>query len=296
MHPLFIKFIDYLKRKNCTPRSIETYSGALNQFESWLNCEPIQVDLSQLQNYQQYLSNNDNQRGKSFSPATLNCYTGIIRSFYQWCTRERHILKDPSEHLKYPKLAKKLHHDILTPKELIRLLNTPDLKTVYGLRDATALRLLALSGLRVTELCKLNKENLNLKEREITIRLGKGKKDRLCFIDIHTQRITGRYLTLRHKIISNHEPALIPNDKGERMNRFQAAMLIKGLVRQARLSKAITPHSLRRTFCTLMLQMGCNIKAIAQLVGHASLETTARYAQVDISELSKIYHQSHPRA
>ncbi len=157
------------------------------------------------------------------------------------------------------------------------------------------LRLFVFSGPRVRELAGVNVEDISLGERELVIRKGKGRRERIAFFDRDTQDVLGRYLArVRPRLVRGGEAALLVGKKGRRMPPYKLRRLVKTY--GAKIGRSITPHSLRRTFCTLMLRVGVNLKAIAEMAGHERISTTARYTNVDVAELARVYGSTHPRA
>jgi len=291
----FASYCSHLRRRNVSPRTLETYADCLLVFARWLDeagiDSPRHATPSVLESFRLWLTSEYDRR---ISPSRQGTYIAVLRSFYKWMLAERLILSDPASNLKYPKIAKRIHRDILTPAELRRLLNNRRIDAPQSLRDLVALRLLALSGPRASELVGINIEDVSLPDREIIIRKGKGRKDRLIFFDRDTREHIARYLVqVRPFMANDNERALIVGENTRRMTRDALLDLVKR--HGTRIRRAITPHSLRRTFCTLMLKAGANIKVIGELAGHSSLKTTARYTKIDIGELSRVYMRTHPR-
>jgi integrase/recombinase XerC len=267
----------------------------LGVFRRWLEeagvGSPRHVTPGDLCSFQVWLARDYERR---LSPGRQAYYAAVLRSFYRHLSGERLVLADPAKTLRGPKLPRRIHRDVLTPRELLSLVERPD-GSVLGLRDGAALRVLAFSGLRASELVGLDCEDVNLNDREIVVRGGKGAKDRLVFFDIGTRTHLARYLeAARPALAGPEESALVVDDPGRRMSVHRLRDLVKR--HASGMPKAVTPHSLRRTFCTLMLKAGANLKVIAELAGHARLSTTARYTKVDIAELSAVYRAAHPRS
>ena len=287
-------YCKHIVRRNFSARTIESYAGCLRIFGRWL-CEagiesPRHATAADLGSFQVWLAREYERR---VSPGRMAYYTAVIRSFYGFLHAERLVLSDPSKELRNPKQPRRISQDVLTPKELRRLLKSPD-DTPGGLRDRAALGILAFSGLRASELVGLDCLDVNVEDREIIVRGGKGRKDRLVFFDSDTGACLARYLTqARTRLARDGENAFVVNDHGERMG----VRVLREMVRRhaSGIPKTITPHSLRRTFCTLMLKAGANLKVISELAGHSKLSTTARYTKVDIAELAAVYRAGHPR-
>jgi len=251
----------------------------------------IELFLSWLKN------NAQSRRGQSTASAsTIQHYQGFLRGFYGFLKDESQILTNPMDNIPSAKVPKRIKQDVLTIQELNRLFEQPDQDTPEGLRDLVALRLMAFSGLRVGALCRLLLKDVNLSEREIIVRTGKGNKDRLTFFDPITRQTIARYLVqARPALAPARIKTLLVDNKRKPMRGWQVKDMVIRYTRRARIGKHITPHSLRRTFCTMLLIAGCNLKVVAELAGHGSLDTTAGYTKLDLDELTRIYNQSHPR-
>jgi site-specific recombinase XerD len=294
-HPAFRSYCKHLRRRSLSDRTVETYGDCLLTFARWLEEQgigsPLHVTANDLEAFRIWLVTEYERR---VSPTRQSTYIAVLRAFYRFLAAEQMILADPARALRYPKLKKRIHRDVLTPRELKRILACPD-NTPRGLRDRVALRLLALSGPRVSELAGIDVEDVSLKDRELVIRKGKGSKQRLAFFDRDTQAHLARYLMqARPRLATDGERALVVDNKGRRADVLFLRRMVKGYGTVVR--KAISPHSFRRTFCTLMLKAGANLKVISELAGHALLSTTARYTKVDIAELAQVYRDAHPRS
>ncbi len=295
---VFRSYLDHLRRRNLSPRTVETYEDCLATFGRWLAgaggldlCRATGNDLS---GFQVWLSQQVLRSGRVFSPAHQAKHIATVRGLYRFLHCEGLLPGDPARDLRYPKLAQRIRRDVLSWAELQRLLAVPTGRP-RGLRDGAALRLLAMSGLRASELIALDFGDICTESREVRVRKGKGARDRLSFFDPATGRHLARYLRRGRPALARHgESALIVGDAGRRLKPFQ----LRGLVRfrARRLGRAVTPHALRHTFCTQLLRAGANLKAIADLAGHASVGTTARYARVNIAELAEAYLAAHPRS
>lgn len=263
-------------------------------FEKTLKLPPLPTK-EQLERFRIDLANEPTKYGKKRSACSQAFNLVVVSEYYRFLVSKRLILSDPVG-FSYPKQKRAIPRDILSPEQLRRLVRKPDVYTARGMRDAVIVRLLALSGLRVSELCTLDHDQPDLTLMEIVLRLGKGRKDRLVFFDEGTRSIISKYLISgRPKLMDGSTPSLLVSDSGRRIQTHQVRKIVRDYARAVRLSTHITPHSLRRTFCTLMLRAGVNLKALAELAGHESLGTTARYAAADISVLSEVYRQAHPR-
>ncbi len=293
----FPSYSRHLQRRNLSPRTVETYGECLRTFWRWLEeqgiRDPRHVVETDLAIWPVWLARQCRRDGRRFSAAHRAKHIAVIRSFYRFLDTERKVISNPAIGLKYPKVLRRINREVLDGPGLARLLSLGG-EGRAGLRDSAAVRLLAVTGLRSSELVGLSTSDVNVQARELVVRKGKGGKDRLAFFDRATRRVLEDYVeNARPGMVATDEEAFIVNDHGRRMQPFQLRLIVRRRGKRAGL--VITPHCLRHTFCTLMLKAGANLKAIAELAGHVRLSTTARYTRVDIHELSAVYSRSHPR-
>jgi len=284
-------YIAHLKRAGRAETTIISMIHYLDVLDGWLkksHTAMTEAKAADLQAFQQYLSCD---YPRKLSNGTIANYLHAIQDYYRFLVQCGAILSSPAEMLMLPKLSRKVHRDILNRDELLALIHAPGTDTLTGLRDTLILRLMALSGLRRGDIIYLHVEHVNLEQREIIIRNGKGKRDRLCFFDRGTQKLMAQYF-----LQAGVNEILFVRENGEPLNGDTVAWVVERAAKTAKIKCHLTPHSLRRTFCNLLLRSGCGIKVIAELAGHKRLSTTVKYTKVDIKLLSDIYRQSHPRS
>lgn len=230
------------------------------------------------------------------SPATICQHLAAIRSFYQFLVREGILSSDPTAAMESPRQAKKLPR-VLTVEEIELLLKQPQPKTPAGLRDKAMLELLYASGLRVSELVALNIDQVNLQGEYLRC-LGKGSRERVvpigsvaCFY-LKAYLEQGRFHLLKDK----KEPALFVNQQGKRLSRQGCWKIIKAYARAAGLPRNITPHTLRHSFATHLLENGADLRSVQELLGHADISTTQIYTHLTQKKIREIYNHTHPRA
>lgn len=294
---LLASFAKSQTRQGRSPETIATYGRLLREAVAWLADEGLTVrdaSLRDFERFQVYL-----KRDRNLSAGRCQLYVAVLRSFYKWCDDERLILTNPTECLRYPKSPKRLNKDVLTPAELRRMLE-------YAAKMQpwmhTAVRLCVLSGLRAGEVVGLDLQDIDLPSREIIVRKSKGNKQRLVFFDKTTRPVLAVYLVQARPLhAAEDQLALLVGQDGERLNRDKIYNAVRRCARHARIQKKIGSHSLRRTFATLMTSPeigasahGMNLKVVAELLGHARLGTTAKYAQVTPTSLATAYHLAHP--
>lgn len=230
------------------------------------------------------------------SAKTIARYIASIRSFHQFLLRERVAESDPSVHIETPKLERKLPN-VLSIVEVEALLEVKD-RSAYGLRNKAMLELLYATGLRVSELINLNLPDVHLTMGFVRC-LGKGNKERIIPLGgIATEAIITYIERGRNELASNKKStdALFLNHHGERLSRQGCWKILKKLAKEANIQKDLTPHTLRHSFATHLLENGADLRAVQEMLGHADISTTQIYTHVSKVRLKDVYKQFHPRA
>jgi integrase/recombinase XerD len=228
--------------------------------------------------------------------ATLSRNLASIRAFYQFLLREKFIDKDPSVNLESPKIEKKLPQ-VLSVVEVETLLNGPDTRLASGMRDKAMLELLYATGIRVSELVSLNLSDVNLNMGFIKC-FGKGSKERIIPLGRLAIEGVSRYLERGRPMLKKRgqEEALFLNHHGRRLSRQGFWKIIKKYAQLANSHKEITPHTLRHSFATHLLENGADLRSVQEMLGHADISTTQIYTHVTRSRLKEVYAKAHPRA
>jgi integrase/recombinase XerD len=218
-----------------------------------------------------------------------------IRRFYQFLVREGRLTEDPSLRIDAPKLGRSLPK-ALTEPEVEALLEAPNTDDVLGLRDRTMLELLYASGLRVSELVSLRVEQVNLRQGVVRL-VGKGGKERLVPLNEESLRWLVRYLDeCRPRLVKGRAgDALFTTRRGEGMTRQAFWYLIKRYAASAQIKKALSPHTLRHSFATHLLNHGADLRVVQMLLGHSDLSTTQIYTYIAQERLKEFHEQHHPR-
>jgi len=229
---------------------------------------------------------------KGTKKSSIGRKLAAIRSFFRFLLRRGIIAKNPAELIATPKKEQRLpfHLDI---DQATALMEAPDSGDKYALRDRAILELLYSSGLRVSELTGLDFTELNLAGGMVRV-AGKGGKERIVPVGRRAQTALQEYLDQREDKTGNG--AVFLNTRGDRINRRSVARIIDVHVMQIAAFKRISPHTLRHTFATHMLEGGADLRAIQELLGHASLSTTQKYTHVSIDRLMEVYDKAHPKA
>lgn len=230
------------------------------------------------------------------SPATIARRLAAAKSFYKYLINEGILQKDPTADLEFPRLAQKLPR-VLTVAEVDTLLSQPLLSAPAGIRDKAMLELLYATGIRVSELVSLNLEHINLASGFIRC-FGKGSKERIVPLGDVAIRFLKEYLSRgRSKIVkAGDPPALFVNQHGKRLTRQGFWKIIKKYASTAKINKDITPHTLRHSFATHLLENGADLRSVQEMLGHADISTTQIYTHLTKQRMKEVYDRSHPRA
>ncbi|NQT29757.1 MAG: tyrosine recombinase XerC [Candidatus Saganbacteria bacterium] len=233
---------------------------------------------------------------KHYSRRSIARKLSSSRSFFRFLMREKLVSKNPFENLLTPKLPKKLPN-FLYPEELKSLFEMPDLKSPLGMRDQAILEVIYGTGLRVAELIRINKNDINSDEGEIKV-LGKGAKERIVLFGSHARNALHNYIQNgRPKLAGDKKTAAIfINRRGSRLTARSIESMIVFYAKKAGLTKKVTPHTLRHSFATHLLAGGADLRMVQELLGHVSLSTTQVYTHITKERLKEVYDSAHPRA
>ncbi len=236
------------------------------------------------------------QKNEGKATTTISRNLASIRSLYQYLLHDRYIDKDPSRNLESPKLDKRLPK-ILTIKQVDYLLSLPNLGTIVGMRDKAMLELLYATGVRVTELVSLNVEDVNIYMGLIKC-LGKGSKERIIPIGSKAKESITLYLDKSYPFLKKQgsNNALFINQRGIQMTRQGFWGILKKYTTIMSLDFVITPHTLRHSFATHLLENGADLRSVQELLGHADISTTQIYTHLTKARLREVYSKAHPRA
>lgn len=288
------EFLNFLRvERGLSSNTIQSYRYDLEKFKEYLDGKGISLkDGSQTE----ILSYFNEQREAGKTPRTLSRYLASIRCFYHYLLQEYYIQVDPTENLESPKAEKHLPR-ILSVGEVELLLSQPDVGTVAGLRDKAMLELIYATGMRVSELLGLNTEHINLDAGFVRC-FGKGSKERIIPVGEVALQYTREYLARGWvKLRKNQrEKALFLNRHGKRLSRQGFWKILKGYAKKAGIQKEITPHVLRHSFATHLLENGADLRIVQELLGHADITTTQIYTHLSQKKLREVYERAHPRA
>ena len=287
---LFLEFLQ--NEKKLSDNTLQSYKRDILQYQSYVEENGInytKVSKEDIKTYLNYLK----QIGKKSSTISRNLES--IRSFYQFLIRNRKIKNDPTEEVQSPKVEKRVP-SVLTAQEVELLLEQPKDVDLKGTRDKAMLEFAYATGMRVTEIINLNIENVNLEEGYVICQ--SGSKQRNIPLGSLSLNALKEYIEEARPILIKNEKerSLFVNVNGKRLTRQGFWKIVKYYKEQAHITKDITPHVLRHSFATHLLQNGADLKAIQTMLGHSDISSTQVYMQFQDSGLKDIYQKAHPRA
>ena len=288
-------FIEYLEvYKRASANTMASYKRDLKNLQNYLLCLPGSVTLesvtgNQLNAYIRVLE----ESGRAVS--TISRAMATYRAYYQFLLRRQLIEKDPSEVLITPKVEKKAP-DILSFGEVTLLLEQPSCGDDKGIRDKAMLEVLYATGIRVTELIGLTIDDINITMGYL--RCTPGKKERIIPIGQAAQLAMFKYLNgvREHMLKEGDEQALFVNFHGTPMSRQGFWKIIKSYAKKAGINKKITPHMLRHSFASHLVENGADLRSVQEMLGHASIASTQIYLKPGSQKLRDVYIKAHPRA
>ena len=292
------RFCAHLEQvEGMSPETVRAYRSHLEAYVAWgerRGVDILDVTVRELRGHLAEL------RQARYAPRTIAAHLSAIRSFYRWALVDGTVEHDVAESLQTPKIPKSLP-GTLTDAEVRRLIDTPDTSTPEGLRDACMLELLYASGARISEISRLDVGSVDVRSR--TVRLfGKGSKERIVPLYRRAVEAHERYLEDGRPHLVARQPAaddaraLLLSVHGRRMSAASLRYRFKRLAAAAGLPADITPHAMRHTFATELLEGGADLRSVQELLGHASLSTTQIYTHLTPDRLKDALRQAHPRS
>lgn len=289
------EFVEYLAvERGLSKNTLESYERDLQSFASYLkqrlNTQVQEAKQSDIVSFLTHL----HASGKATSTISRNIAS--IRSYYQYLLKEQVLTTDPTAHIDTPKIERRLPK-VLTIQEIENLLSVPDVSTVPGCRDKAMLEVLYATGIRVSELVSLRVSDVNLSTGFLKC-IGKGSKERIIPIGEIAQKALSAYLSFaRPQLVRHHDDgALFLNHHGTQITRQGFWKILKKYAHLAGILKDITPHTLRHSFATHLLERGADLRAVQEMLGHADISTTQIYTHVTKTRLKEVYAETHPRA
>lgn len=293
-------WMTYLLERNYAPRGVESIKWALRMFLEWCQerelIEASQITKPILESYQRYLYRYRMANDKPLSIRTQCSRLGVIQRLFAWLTKQNHLPANPASDLELPRIPHRLLPKALSHEEIAKLLNAPDISDPLGIRERSILELFYATGIRRHELVGLDLEDVEEEKKVLRIRFGKGGKHRVVPIGERAFYWLDRYRQeCRPKLEIDHkERALYLTGFGGRFNLHYVGNWVRRLMDKVGIAKGGSCHLLRHSCATHMLENGADIRLIGQLLGHARLDTTQIYTEVDIRHLKEVHARTHP--
>lgn len=253
--------------------------------------EVTEVTVSMLRGYVTYLHECE------YARSTIARRLACLRSFFRYCTREGWVESNPAKVLRTPRQGKKLPH-FLTTEQVTTLLEAPPANTAQGLRDRAILEVIYSAGLRVAELVDMDVESWDRASNVVRV-MGKGRKVRISPIGKYAAKAMEQWLEVRSpdpKATAKQKSAMFLNRFGRRLTTRSIGRMLEKYIKQSGLDSATSPHTLRHSFATHLLDGGADLRSVQELLGHKSLTTTQIYTHVSTKRLRETYESSHPHA
>lgn len=295
MRKLLEEFLAYLEgERDASPYTIKNYANDIGQFISYCQAKgveaPWQIERPLLRDYLAELDET------GYARSSIARRLAELRSFGDFLVREEILERNPFHLVDAPRVPQRLPQ-YLTPEEVEALLAVPDLSTPLGMRDRAIIEVLYGAGLRVSELVSMDVEDVDLAQAQVRV-LGKGNKERIGLLGRPAVQAVRVYLEQGRPALAGRRPnnALWLNHRGGRLTVRGVAMMLDNAGRQAGLSTRVSPHVLRHSFATHMLDGGADLRVVQELLGHASLLTTQTYTHVSQAHAREVYLRSHPRS
>jgi integrase/recombinase XerC len=306
MEQLFTQFLEHLRyERNVSEHTLRNYASDLTQFLDHLapahpqSGKRAKIELGQIDHItiREWLSTLHSAQKKKSSVARK---LAALRTFFQFAVREGLLELNPAKLVSTPRLEKKLPQH-LSIEEAIKFIETPDVETDLGKRDRAMLELMYATGVRVSELTKMDLADIDFKNRLIRV-TGKRRKERIVPFGEPAQEALESYLAVREKFLNSapvteREPdALFLNYQGTRITTRSVGRMVEKYIRICAGMHNISPHALRHSFATHLLDSGADLRDIQELLGHARLSSTQIYTHVSMEKLIEVYDKAHPKA
>ena len=290
------RFLDYLRyERNRSVLTVQRYEKALRAFEAYFKNKDSQlswesIDSDVIRDWMESMMDN------GAMASTVNNCLSAVRSFFRYALSRKLVTKDPAHVVKGPKKEKPLPH-FVRERERDELLDEKqwDADNIKDVRARTILILFYETGIRLAELIGLDDEDIDFVQHQLKV-TGKRNKQRLVPFGEELEQALRNYIAMRNQQLVREDRALFVNDKGKRVGRTLVSNIVRDNLALVSTMKTRTPHVLRHSFATAMLNNGAGLESVKKLLGHASIATTEIYTHTTFEQLKRIYKKAHPRA
>lgn len=286
-------FFEFLENdRKLSENTLQSYKRDLKQFRRYLEACELNYNKVKEEDIKDYIKELQEEGKKASS---ISRGIASIRSFYQFVLKNKKVKVDPTENIQSPKIEKRVP-SVLTSKEVELLLDQPKDVDLKGIRDKAMLEFAYATGMKVTEIIDLTIDDINFENNTVECR--NGRKSRTIPLGTLAEKALKEYVTEARPILIRNESnkALFVNMNGSRLTRQGLWKIVKYYKEKAHIDKEITPHILRHSFATHLIQNGADIKSIQAMLGHSDISSTQIYAKFGDSEIKNVYKKAHPRA
>ena len=293
------RYLDYLRaERGLSSHSLAAYERDLALYGAYLDergiASPLSVGDADVSGFVAWLRERPTRRGRPYATSTIARALVTIRGFHRFLRDEGLTDRDPSRHVGGPRPPQRLPRALSTD-QVVRLLAAPTGDDALALRDRAMLELLYAAGLRISELTALDVDDVDEQERTVRC-VGKGHKERVLPVGRMALAAVGAWLVRGRPLLGPQSPALFTNGRGGRLSRQGGWQIIKRHADAAGLAAEVSPHTLRHSFATHLLDGGADLRVVQELLGHADVGTTQVYTMVSRTRLHDVYQRAHPRA
>ena len=297
---LHAEFLAWSRRRGAAGPTLHNDRVAARAFGLFLAEQTIEdlgrITPAEIAAFQAYLARVDSVRGRPYAAGTRLGFLAWVRKFFGYLHREGLILVDPTSRMRLPRKPRRLPRAVLSADEMRQLLWTPDVSTPGGLRDRAILEILYGLGLRFSELANLTVADVDLEERTLWVRQGKGKRDRLLPLGRWSTHWLRRYLDASDPARREQGTDLVfLTPRRKRLTNWVLVRILRAYAHRAGITKPITPHTLRHSFATAMLKGGADIRGLQRFLGHTQITSTEVYTHLDLGDLRRAQDRCHPR-
>ncbi|HEY8204008.1 MAG TPA: site-specific tyrosine recombinase XerD, partial [Pyrinomonadaceae bacterium] len=283
------EFLTYIQvEKGLSANTLQNYARDIRRLQAWAADKGRRIERLERKDLREWIASMSRE---GLAPSSIARAVSAARGFFRFLMLDRHVQRDPTEDIHTPQQSSRLPK-FLTEEEMERLLRAPDIKTEVGVRDRAMIELMYAAGLRVSELCSLKVADVDL-DGAIVSCYGKGSKQRRIPIGKSAVHWLQRYIAVRDRLGSNN-PVLFLN-RGRALTRQLAWSIIKTYAAKAQVPD-ISPHTLRHSFGTHLMQHGADSRSVQALLGHSDISTTEIYTHITDLHMRKAYDRFHPRA
>ncbi len=284
------EYLKYLKfNKNYSENTIISYEEDIIEYLEYLNREGLSLYTVKYSDIRFLLNYYDSLKLRSTS---IRRKISSLKGFYKFLCRKGLANDNPFSYVTLPKKEKKLPQ-YLNYNEMMEIFDTIDTSNLLGLRNRLIMEMLYATGIRVSELVNIKINDIDINNHSIVV-TGKGDKTRIVFFNNVTEKILSKYLTLSKE--NRKTDYLILNQHGKKITTRGISMIMKKIIKETSIIKNVHPHILRHTFATHLLNNGCDLLTVQELLGHASISTTGIYTHVTTEHIKDVYYHTHPRS